>query len=59
MDISPIKQYELFPVLCREYFRLYIWKNLRPICILSCATIFGKMTEIFLQCTIFQTQNAT
>ena len=46
LDISPAKQLELFPVLCRKYSRLYLWKNLRPICILSCPTIFGKIFEI-------------
>ena len=48
--ISPLLGNPLFPVLCRKYFRLYLWKNLRPICILSCPTIFEKFPNIFLQC---------
>ena len=47
LDISPTKRKELFPVLCRKFFRLYLWKYLGPICILSCTAIFGKISENF------------
>ena len=41
---------EIFPTI-------YLWENLRPICILSCPTIFGKISEKFFTVYLLKIDN--